>query len=95
MTALRKGINLPADQLSGFIEILPQIERVLQAKGSQLPRPNYTTDLTKTTADGGDDADKVGETVEQDAESEVADKITHNSNSKGNHEATSDEEDED
>ncbi|KAF2234268.1 PC4-domain-containing protein [Viridothelium virens] len=47
----KKGISLPIDQFTAFVEALPAIERVLRDKGETVPRPKF---------------DDVGDDVEQD-----------------------------
>ena len=38
---LVKGISMPLDQYSAFIELLPQIEKELGKNGGIVPRPQY------------------------------------------------------
>lgn len=67
------------DQYKTFIGLLPEIERVLESRGIQVPRPQYDKPQNDGDADGGD--------------SDEGDKSTkrNGKRSKPNHEATSDE----
>lgn len=73
-----KGIALTMDQFRTFVGLLPEIERVLEAKGVSVPRPEYGTS-SKSTGDGEEEE----RSMKHDAKP-----------SKLNHEATSDEDEE-
>jgi hypothetical protein len=45
-TNLPKGISMPLDQYSAFIELLPQIEKELGKNGETVPRPQYEGQLS-------------------------------------------------
>lgn len=85
------------EQFQSFVEMLPEIEKALQAKGISIPRPKY--DGAQPVVEGKQDdedeetEDKVKATDEDEDEDAKPvragrlDKFKH----KANHEATSDE----
>ncbi|KAK3703087.1 hypothetical protein LTR37_014698 [Vermiconidia calcicola] len=85
----KKGIALSIDQYTAFLELVPEIERVLKSKGITVPRPRF---------DGGPaakDEEPVADEVDEDADE--AEASTHKGKldkfkMKKNHETTSDEE---
>jgi hypothetical protein len=57
-TNLVKGISMPLDQYSAFIELLPQIEKELGKNGETVPRPQYEGQLsTERGAQKEDESD--------------------------------------
>jgi len=92
---------LSIDQFRAVIEALPQIEASLAAKGISVPRPRYDGgDTTATSLVKTDEAHKEAHTDDHEdhEESEVPQESSKGRlkkfmMSKGNHEATSDEED--
>jgi len=91
-----QGISLSIDQFKGVIEALPQIEASLAAKDISIPRPQYgggdntATSLVKTEeAQNDEHEDDEEPEVPQEASKGRLEKFMM---SKGNHEATSDEE---
>ncbi|KAL1976443.1 hypothetical protein VTN31DRAFT_2725 [Thermomyces dupontii] len=77
----KKGISLPMDQFSAFLQCLPQIEEFLLQKGEKVPRPVYDDN------DGDDEEEEVDEKEEDDGGKKDKKK-------KSNIEATSEEEEE-
>lgn len=70
------------DQYKTFISLLPDIERVLESKGIQVPRPQYDAPL------------KSNEEDEEEGGTTKASSKRNGKPSKPNHEATSDEDEE-
>lgn len=79
---LSQGISLSMDQYKTFISLLPEIERVLESKGIQVPRPQY------------DAPSKSNEEDEDEGSTSKALSKRNGKASKPNHEATSDEDEE-
>lgn len=93
-----QGINLPIGQLASFIEILPQLERILKAKGERVPRPEYSDEGSAKEASSSvkQEKEKAGE-EDGDEEEETsgassAAMLAQFKHDKKNHEAASDEE---
>lgn len=83
-TDRQQGISLSTDQFKTFIGLLPEIERVLAAKGIEVPRPQY--DAKSNVSVEADDEDREEEDSTKRGEKR--------SKTKPNHEATSDEDEE-
>lgn len=79
---LLQGISLSIDQYKTFISLLPEIERVLESKGVQVPRPQYDAPSKSNEDDG------------EGASTSKALSKRNGKTSKPNHEATSDEDEE-
>ncbi|KAL1993364.1 hypothetical protein VTN49DRAFT_3313 [Thermomyces lanuginosus] len=77
----KKGISLPMDQFSAFLQCLPQIEEFLLQRGEKVPRPVY------------DDNDEEEEEEAAEEEEDDAGK-KKDKKKKSNIEATSEEEEE-
>ncbi|KAK4497991.1 hypothetical protein PRZ48_010647 [Zasmidium cellare] len=93
----KKGISLNLDQFNAFVELLPQLENVLTAKGIKVPRPKYDqASSKKAAAEEEEEEDREDSEDDEDDEKPASkstgrlDKFKH----KANHEATSDEDDE-
>ena len=85
---------MTVEQYTAFVELMPDIERVLKSKGLKAPRPQY--DKSSTTKEPDDELEASDE-VEEEDEREVSSKHKgklEKFKMKKNHEATSDEEDE-
>lgn len=91
----KKGISLSSDQYTALVELLPDIERVLQSKGVTVPRPQYDKNAALRDADADDQEEPVDE-QEEDVGEEPAPRKgrLEKFRMKGNHESTSDEDDE-
>ena len=61
-----QGISLNIEQFTAFIEQLPEIEKVLKAKGITIPRPEYGGACASP-----EDEDQAEEEDEEDGEEEV------------------------
>lgn len=79
----KKGISLPVPQFAALISALPELEAALQAKGEEIPRPDYGS------LEGGGTAKHAETSSGGKEEGEEASA----GNGKQNYEATSDEED--
>lgn len=73
-----QGISLSIEQYKTFISLLPDIERVLEAKGVPVPRPQYDKPKIEGDADEGGEVD-------------AKPPKRNGKRAKPNHEATSDE----
>lgn len=71
------------DQYKTFVSLVPEIERVLESKGIQVPRPQYDKSKDEPMEDG-----------DGSEEEETHPKKRNGKASKPNHEATSDEDEE-
>lgn len=93
-----QGINLTIDQYTALIDILPDLERVLKAKGVDVPRPRY--DKKPAPLDEEDEEDETGPLNDEDDEEKEDAKpsqqrVTLNKfKARRNHDATSDEDEE-
>lgn len=103
--SIRQGIALTSDQFALVLEILPQVESVLRAKGVEVPRPNYGCDAAAPTEAVGEDGDGGSGDTESDIAGDEepkekeqkpvgrSDDSRMQKKKKANHEATDDEED--
>ncbi|KAK4613719.1 Putative RNA polymerase II transcriptional coactivator [Fulvia fulva] len=93
----KQGVSLNIHQYKAFVELLPQIESSLGAKGIEVPRPQYGGDSSaKSVEVEDDDAAKVNVNDEEEAEEEPVKPSKSKLDKfklKPNHEATSDEDD--
>jgi hypothetical protein len=85
---IQKGISLNIEQYCSLLDLLPQVEKVLKAKGQTVPRPQYDGASSKATATADDDEED--EEDEEEAVSKTKGKLDR-FKMKKNHEATSDE----
>jgi len=74
-----------------MVEVLPQLERELQAQGESIPRPKYDGQSTATPAVKDEDNHQDDEKPIA-GEAEQPSKLDRFKYTKPNHEATSDEE---
>lgn len=83
------------EQYSALLELLPAVERVLKARGAEVPRPPYGDKVVEEEVDD----DVVEEAVEEEEEEEEEQPVPKKKSKldkfkfKKNHEATSEEED--
>ncbi|KAF2101860.1 PC4-domain-containing protein [Rhizodiscina lignyota] len=82
----KKGISLTIDQFTALISVLPDLEAILSARGSSLPRPKYERDKEDSAAS------KVDEEEEEDDDEDDDDEPVSRKNKKPNFDETSDEE---
>ncbi|KAK3674460.1 hypothetical protein LTR78_005546 [Recurvomyces mirabilis] len=87
----KKGISLSLDQYHSLLALLPQIETVLISKGENVPRPDSGNSGKPSTAKQEQDSDQ-DEDNTVDAKHVPENKLDKYM-MKGNHEATSDEDD--
>jgi hypothetical protein len=101
---LPKGISLNIEQFTTLIEQLPEIEKVLKAKGITIPRPEYGGARASPKAESQDEEENEEEVEdvkkptkpvqeseqEEDAKPVAASKLDRFRH-RANHEATSDE----
>jgi hypothetical protein len=64
-----QGISLNIEQFTAFIDQLPEIEKVLKAKGITIPRPEYGGARVSPKAEDQEENDE--EEVEKEEEEEV------------------------
>ncbi|KAI4164838.1 MAG: hypothetical protein LQ342_001471 [Letrouitia transgressa] len=79
----KKGISLPVPQFAALISALPELEAALQAKGEEIPRPDY----------GSLEGEGTGKHVETSSGGKEGGEEASEGKGKQNFEATSDEED--
>lgn len=82
----KKGISLSMEQYAAIIQLMPEIETILEAKGEKVPRPKYEGGKTVTER-ADEDEDGGGEGKEEVMKSKKS--------RKGNFEETSEEEEDD
>ena len=91
-----KGISLSVEQYTAFIDILPDIERVLKKKGVTVPRPQYDKSASPKNEEDQEEEAEAGEDDDEDDEEEIESSKNRGRlekfKLKKNHEATSDEE---
>ena len=68
-----QGISLNIEQFTAFIDQLPEIEKVLKAKGITIPRPEYGGARVSPKAEDQEENDEENdeEEVEEEEEEEV------------------------
>jgi hypothetical protein len=49
----KKGIMLSMEQYGAIIQLLPELENILTAKGETVPRPEYGSAMQKMEENGG------------------------------------------
>lgn len=85
------------DQYTAFVELMPDIERVLKKKGIKAPRPQYDKKASSPEVDDDEDEEKSASEEDDAEESEEEKPSKKSSKSKGkldkfkmkpNHEAT-------
>lgn len=87
-----QGISLSVDQFKGVIEALPEIEAALRAKDITIPRPTYSSDQTvKDEAKEEEEEEAVADDDEEVPAESSKGELDRFKMGKGNHEATSDE----
>ncbi|KAK5115532.1 hypothetical protein LTR62_001191 [Meristemomyces frigidus] len=95
----KKGISLSLDQYATLLAVLPQLETLLRSKGEDVPRPQYDGAgmIKKTKKEDIGAADEAQDEVDDDTvdAKPVASSKIDKYRMKHNHEATSDEDDED
>lgn len=97
----QQGISLSVDQFNALVELLPQVESSLKAKGESVSRPSYGENAAKSAAPVVDDDEEAEQEEEaeksfEDGPAEVqkpSSKLDKFKYTKKNHETTSDEED--
>lgn len=79
------------EQYSALVDLMPQIEKTLEKKGQQVPRPQYESTASAAPAADQEERDQ----GEPEAEEEEEDVKPETKYGKRNIEATSDEEEDD
>ena len=87
-----KGISMTVDQYVSFMELMPDIERVLKSKGVTVPRPQFSG-IASSSKPAEDEDEGGGDSEEEDDQSTKHKGKLDKFKMKKNHEATSDEDD--